>query len=64
MIVAEKIEVSDEVHASGGFADVRSGRYMGHLVAVKTTRIPTQHDLLKMRKVSTGGIILANRLNG
>ena len=64
MMIAEKIEVSDEARASGGFVDVRSGRYMGHLVAVKTTKVPAQHDLLQMRKVGTGAIILANRLNG
>ena len=51
-MTSEWIEVSDEVLASGGFADVRSGRYMGQLVAVKTMRIAAQDDFLKMRKVS------------
>ena len=64
MMITEKIGVSNEVHASGRFADVRSGRYMGHLVAVKTTRVPEQHDLLKGRKVSTNIIVLADRLTG
>jgi len=52
MMITDEIEVSDEVLASGGFADVRTGTYFGHLVAVKTTRVPKQDDLLKVRKVS------------
>jgi len=52
MIITEKIEVSEEVFASSGFADVRPGKYAGHLVAVKTMRVAAQDDLLKIRKVS------------
>ena len=51
MIVTEKIETSDMILASGGFADLRQGTYMGHLVAVKTMRVAVQDDLLKIRKV-------------
>jgi len=50
--VTETIEVSDEILDYGGFADVRSGTYKGHAVAVKTMRIMTQDDFVKKRKVS------------
>jgi len=52
MMITEKIEVEDQILASGGFADVRIGKYMGHLVAVKTMRLAEQDDSLKIRKVS------------
>ena len=52
MIITEKIEVSDGILASGGFADVRCGKYMGRLVAVKTMRVAEHGDFLKVRKVS------------
>lgn len=54
MIIADKIEVDDKILASGGFADVRRGKYMGQLVAVKTIRIDvtTLDDPRKIRKVS------------
>ena len=54
MIITEKIDVSDEMFASSGFAEVRSGTYSGHLVAVKTMRVAEQDNLLKIRKVSVG----------
>jgi serine/threonine-protein kinase TNNI3K len=56
MIITEEIKVSDKILASGGFADVRTGTYMGHLVAVKTMRVPEQDDFLKIRKVSVSDI--------
>ena len=52
MNIPEKIEVQGKILASGGFADVRIGRYMGHLVAVKTLRVAATDDLQKIRKVS------------
>jgi hypothetical protein len=52
MIITEKIEVSDKILASGGFADVRSGTHMGHLVAMKTMRVAPTDDFLKIRKVN------------
>ena len=58
MIITERIEVSDEVFASGGFADIRRGTYMGHLVAVKTLRVAKQDDCLEIRKVSANDILL------
>ena len=44
MKITERIEVEDKILASGGFSDVRRGRYMGHLVAVKTLRDSVFHD--------------------
>ena len=52
MVIPGRIEVSSEIPASGGFADVRSGKFMGHLVMVKTMRIAKPDDLSKIRKVS------------
>ena len=57
MMITEEIDVSDEVLPSGGFADVRTGTYMGHLVAVKTMRIAIQDDFLKIRKVSVHNVL-------
>lgn len=51
MIITETIEISDEIFASSGFADVRPGKYLGYLVAVKTMRVAAQDDLPKIRKV-------------
>ena len=56
MIITKKIKVSDEIIASGGFADIRSGKYKGHPVAVKTMRIAERDDLLKIRKVRVDDI--------
>jgi serine/threonine protein kinase len=64
MIITERIEASDKILASGGFADVRSGRYMGRLVAVKTLRVTEQDDLLRIRKVSTNDVRPVNRRTG
>ena len=58
VIIAEKIEVSHNVLASGGFSDVRCGKHMGHLVAVKTMRVAEQDDFLKIRKVSINNMLL------
>jgi len=58
MMIAEDLKVSDKVLASGGFADVRTGTYMGHLVAVKTMRVAEQDGFLKIRKVSINDIFL------
>lgn len=52
MIIAGQIEVEKGLLASGGFSDVRRGNYRGHLVAVRTMRVTTQDDILKIRKVS------------
>ena len=53
-LIKDKIDVDDKILASGGFADVRCGTYMGGLVAVKTIRIDVAalDDPHKIRKVS------------
>ena len=51
MRIEGRIDVSDELHASSGFADVRSGTYRGHLVAIKTLRVTARDDFVKIRKV-------------
>jgi len=51
MVIREEIEVSDKIAVSGGFGDVRSGTYMGSLVAVKAARVAAQDNLQKTRKV-------------
>ena len=55
MTITDKIETSD-ILASGGFADIRRGTYMGHLVAVKTLRVAVQDDLPKLSKVPINNI--------
>jgi len=55
-MITEKIEVEDQILASGGFSDVRRGRYMGRLVAVKTFRVWIGDDFQKIRKVSNNHI--------
>jgi len=52
MRMAGGVEVSDEILAFGGFADLRLGIYEGRFVAVKTTRVAAQDDLLRIRKVN------------
>ena len=56
IIITERIEVEDKILASGGFADLRCGRCVGHLVAVKTLRVAEKDDFLKIRKVSVNAI--------
>ena len=48
----EKIEVLDEILASGGFSDVRRGMYHDHPIAVKTVRVAPRANLQRIRKVS------------
>jgi len=65
--MTEMVEVSDETIGSGGFADVRSGRYMGHPAAVKTTNAGPRSDLQRIRKVCISGLVcfhLRRYLNG
>ncbi|KAF9644344.1 kinase-like protein [Thelephora ganbajun] len=63
IMITENIEVEGEIRASGGFADVRSGRYMGSLVAVKTLRVAAQDDLQKIRKQFCKEVILWSTLS-
>lgn len=57
MKITERIDVSDEIFASGGFADVRTGMYKGHRVAVKTMRVRKLDDFRKITKVSVRDIL-------
>ena len=59
MVITEEIKVVDKVLASGGFADIRTGTYMGHPVAVKTMRVTEQDGFLKIRKVNTNNLFSA-----
>ena len=59
MTITEEIAVSGEVLVSGGFADVRTGTYKGHLVAVKTMRVSQEDGFLWIRKVSIDDIFPA-----
>lgn len=52
MIIADQIEVEDQILASGGYSDVRRGNYKGHLVAVRALRVTAQDNILEIRKVS------------
>jgi len=54
MIVTDNIEVDHKILASGGFADVGRGKYLGQLVAVKTITVDVAalDDPRKIRKVS------------
>jgi len=61
MIITKKIQVRDEVLASGGFSDVRSGTLAGCRVAVRTLRVATQDDVQKIRNVSIDDIFSAAR---
>lgn len=61
LTLAESLEVSGQVLVAGGFADIRTGEYMGRSVAVKTLRVPLQDDFSKIRKVSIGDNILGNQ---
>jgi hypothetical protein len=61
VIIKEKFEVSAKILASGGFSDVRRGKYMGRLVAVKALRVPEQDNMLEIRKVSIAVVFPAAR---
>lgn len=52
MMITEKIEVEDQILASGGFSDVKRGNYRGHLVAVRALRVTVQDNVSTIRKVS------------
>ena len=60
MTITDNINVGEDILASGGFADIRCGTYLGHRVAVKTLRVAEQDDMVKIRKVSFGVDVLAN----
>lgn len=61
MTITEELKVSEELIAFSGFADVRTGTYMGHRVAVKILNVSLEDDLLEIRKVSVNDIVSAAR---
>ena len=52
MMITGKIEPPDNILTSGEFAEVRTGTYMGTLVAVKALRVDEREGCVKLRKVS------------
>ena len=52
LVIADQVEVSEKIIASGGFADVKCGVCRNHLVAVKVLRTPSGGDMEKVHKVS------------
>ena len=62
IVIREQIEVSDEMLAFGGLGSVRSGTYMGCLVAVKTARVPARGNLQKIRKVRINDILASRHV--
>ena len=56
MRIVGRIDIADELLASSGFADLRSGTYRGRFVAIKTLRVTSRDDFVKIRKVSINGI--------
>ncbi|KAF9645811.1 kinase-like protein [Thelephora ganbajun] len=63
VIITDKIEVEDKILASGGFADVRSGSYKGHRVAVKTLKVAMNDDVPKIRKQFCKEVVLWSTLS-
>ena len=63
MTTTDEIDYSvpDQLHISGGFADIRQGRYKGCAVAVKTLRVSNADDLKKIRKVSGKDVFLVRQ---
>jgi serine/threonine protein kinase len=51
MMVTDKVEISDRIRMSGGFADIRAGVYKTRPVAVKNLRVLPADDFNKIRKV-------------
>jgi len=47
----DKVEVSDKILPSGGFADVRTGVHEGLPVAVRALRVSPGSDMNKIRNV-------------
>jgi hypothetical protein len=54
IVISGEIESHDsgQPHPSGGFADVKQGRYKEHMVAVKTMRVAVTDHIEKIREVS------------
>ena len=52
MMITENMEISEKIVAPGKYGDVRTGTYMGGLVAVKTARVVAWDNFKKIKKVS------------
>ncbi|KAF9785122.1 kinase-like domain-containing protein [Thelephora terrestris] len=64
MTIAENdVKVQAGILASGGFADVRRGRYKGHFVAVKTLRVAMVDDVSKIRRRFCREVVLWSTLS-
>jgi len=59
MMITKNIQVEDKTLPSGGSADVRRGRYMGRLVAVRTMRVTEGDSLVRIKKVNISDIFSA-----
>ena len=59
MTITDNVDFERDILASGGFADVRRGTYLGHPVAVKTLRVAEKDDVVKIREVSIGAVFSA-----
>jgi len=53
MVITDKIDFSatSQLQTSGGFADIKPGKYKGCTVAVKTLRVAMSDNFVKIRKV-------------
>ena len=60
MIIKDEIDFSapSQPHTSGGFSDIRQGRYKGIAVAVKKLRIAESDDFDEIRKVSRNEVFV------
>ena len=65
MVITDKIDFasSGQLHTSGGFADIKCGKYKGCTVAVKTLRVAMSDNFVKIRKVG-GKRVFAVRWDG
>jgi hypothetical protein len=60
LAITDKIEVSDTILASGGFADVKPGVYGDRRVAVKVLRVSPTSEMEKIRNVRSSLSLEAN----
>lgn len=65
MIITENIDISasNQPHTSGGFADIKQGKYQGRNVAVKTLRVAMADDFGKIRKVSRMAVFVVGGMS-
>ncbi|KAF9644384.1 kinase-like protein [Thelephora ganbajun] len=65
MVITDNIDFSSptQPQTSGGFADIKPGRYKGHTVAVKTLRVAMTDNFEKIRKQFCKEVVLWNSLS-